>query len=207
MTSGLFFDPMAALAITPLVSSTCTLLFARDQHFFLRIFNTPENRPKSNKLLPTYFKTFFYTGLPGLVGFLGVTFWSCVGNYYWRHDALVSNQSLKWYLAGSGLALSHLLFAPFVASPIQAIVGNDRSKGEPTELLDRWLGLNLVRTLTVDFAAWACIVVAVIKNVAVWVGLFAFIAVAQMGLRHLTFLCCLSLTYGWYRLCVKFSNA
>jgi hypothetical protein len=149
------------------VSSTCTLLFAWDQHFFLRLFNTSENREKANSILPGYFKAFFYAGLPRIVGFLGVTLWSTVGNYYWRHDALVSNQSLKWYLAGSGLAVSHLLFAPLVAPHIQAIVENDRTKGEPTEVLDKWLGINGFRSLTVDLAAWACMAVAVIKNVVV----------------------------------------
>lgn len=167
MASGLFFDPMAALAVTPLVSSTCTLLFAWDQDFFLRIFNSPENRAKSTPILPGYFKTFFYSSLPRIVGFLGVTFWSAMGNYYWRHDTLVSNQSLKWYLAGSGLALSHLLFVPLVAPPIQAITENDRTKGEPTDLLDKWLGVNRFRSSTVDFAAWVCMAVAVIKNVVV----------------------------------------
>ncbi|CRG86504.1 hypothetical protein PISL3812_03510 [Talaromyces islandicus] len=156
MASGLFFDPKAALAVTPLVSSTCTLLFAWDQDFFLRLLNIPENRSKSNAILPAYFKLFFSNGMVRIVGFLGVTFWSTVGNYYWRHSALVSNQSLKWYLAGGGLALSHLLFVPLVAPPIRDIINNGRSKKEPTDLLDEWLSINWFRSATVDFAAWAC---------------------------------------------------
>jgi len=167
MASRLFFDPMAALAVAPLLSSTCTVFYAWDQHFFLRLFNTPQNRPKSNAILPSYFDAFFAAGLPYVVGFLGVTFWSTVGNYYWRYNKLVANQSLKWYLAGGAFALSHLLFVPWIAPHIKAIVHDDRSKGEPTELLDRWLGVNALRGLTVDVAAWACMTIAVLKHVAI----------------------------------------
>lgn len=167
MASYLFFDPMAALAVAPLVSSTCTLLYAWDQDFFLRLLNIPEIRAKSNAILPTYFKPFFNKGLPRVISFLAVSFWSTVGNYYWRYPTLVSNDSLKWYVAGGGLALSHLLFVPFIAPCIQAIIKDDRSKGQPTDRSDEWLGINRIRGATVDLAAWVCMTVAVMKNVTV----------------------------------------
>ncbi|KAF3397618.1 hypothetical protein DPV78_008357 [Talaromyces pinophilus] len=167
MASRLVFDPMAALAVAPLVSSTCTLWYSFDQHHFLRVFNSPTNRPKSDSILPTYFKEFFAAGLLRVVGLLGLTFWTSIGNYYWRYDSLVGNQSLRWYVAGASLAASHLLFVPLVAPRIRAIVEDDRSKGTPTSVLDEWLNIHLWRTWTVDVAAWACLAVAVTLNVKV----------------------------------------
>lgn len=167
MASRLIFDPLAALAIAPLISSTCTLWYAFDQHHFLRIFTSPTNRPKSDLILPTYFKEFFAAALPRVVGLLGLTFWTSIGNYYWRYDSLVANRSLRWYVAGASLAASHLLFVPLVAPRIRAIVEDDRSKGTPTDVLDEWLNIHLWRTWTVDVAAWACLAVAVSFNVKI----------------------------------------
>lgn len=167
MASRLVFDPMAALAVAPLVSSTCTLWYAFDQHHFLSVFTSPSNRPKSDPILPTYFNEFFAAGLPRVVGLLGLTFWTSVGNYYWRYDSLVTSRSLRWYIAGATLAASHLLFVPLVAPRIRAIVEDDRSKGLPTSVLDEWLNIHLLRTWTVDLAAWACLVVAVTSHVKI----------------------------------------
>lgn len=165
MASRLVFDPMAALAVAPLVSSTCTLWFSFDQHRFLSVFNSPTNRPKSDAILPSYFKEFFGPGTLRVVGLLGLTFWTTIANYHWRYDALVANRSLRWYLAGASLAASHLLFVPLVIPRVQALVGNVPSKKSPTSILDEWLNIHLVRTWTVDLAAWACLAVGVCLNV------------------------------------------
>ncbi|TEA09888.1 hypothetical protein C8034_v011549 [Colletotrichum sidae] len=49
---------LTTLRLAPLLSSTCTLLFAHDQHFFLTLFNRPETRKQSTNLVPTYFRLF-----------------------------------------------------------------------------------------------------------------------------------------------------
>jgi hypothetical protein len=165
MASGIIFNPMAALAVAPLVSSTCTLWYAFDQHHFLTVFNSLANRPKADAILPTYFKDFFHDSLPRVIGLLGLTFWSAIGNYHWRYDFLVANQSLRWYVAGASLAVSHLLFVPLVAPQIQALVENEPSKGQPTSILDKWLNIHLFRTWTVDLAAWICFVMGVVRHV------------------------------------------
>ncbi|OKL61455.1 hypothetical protein UA08_03083 [Talaromyces atroroseus] len=167
MASQVIFDPLAALALALLVSSTCTLWYAFDQHHFLTVFNSPVNRTKSDAILPTYFKEFFQAGLPRVVGLLGLTFLTAIGNYYWRYDSLVATRSLRWYVAGAWLAVSHLLFVPLVAPRIQSIVENRAAKGRPTSVLDEWLNIHLFRTWTVDLAAWTCFVVGVVRNVNV----------------------------------------
>lgn len=70
-------------------------------------------------------------------------------------------------MAGASLALSHLIFVPFVLPHISALVSNDRSKGRPTTVLEKWLSVHWVRTWTVDVVAWACLVVGVARNVSV----------------------------------------
>ncbi|KAH8697953.1 putative integral membrane protein [Talaromyces proteolyticus] len=167
MASRSIYDPMAALAVAPLISSSCTLWFAWDQTLFLRIFNHDENRSKSNEILSGYWKAFLPASLPRVVGLLGLTFWGVVGNYYWRHDSLVSNQSLKWYIGGAALSASHLLFTPLVVPRIQTLIDDDRSKMQPSKVLDEWLSIHALRTWTVDVAAWACIAVAVMRNITV----------------------------------------
>lgn len=164
MASGLFFDPIAALRAAPLVSSTCTLLFAWDQHFFLSIFNKPDIRSKSNELLPSYFETFFYRGVIRVMAFLSLTVSSTILNHYINHDSLVKSQSLRWYTAGAAFAAGHLLFVPPIAPKVQAVI-EDRSKGQSTKDLESWLNLNFIRACTVDLAAWVCFVIGVTRNV------------------------------------------
>lgn len=82
MASNLFFDPLVALRATPLVSTTCTLLFAYEQHFFLSLFNRPQTRSKTRRFLTAYFTMFFAEGVVQVLGFLGVTAVSSLTNLY-----------------------------------------------------------------------------------------------------------------------------
>lgn len=159
------FKPLAALAITPLISSTCTLWYAFDQHHFLSIFTTQPD-DKFDKIIPTYFTRFFAAGLPRVLGLLGTTCISVAANYYYRYDSLVANQSLNWYLAGVTLAVSHLAFVPLVLPRIEALQRKTPLRENPTRTLTEWLYYHDIRTYTVDLAAWACFAVAVGLNVA-----------------------------------------
>ena len=53
------------------------------------------------------------------------------------------------------------LFVPLVAPSVKDIY---EGNGDVNENLDRWLGVNLVRSLTVDLAAWVTLGVAVAKT-------------------------------------------
>ncbi|KAI5917440.1 hypothetical protein F4810DRAFT_45541 [Camillea tinctor] len=163
MASGLFFDPMVALTAAPLVSSTCTLLFAWDQHFFLSLLNTRQVREHSRPMLPSYFKNFFYKGLPMVLGFLTVTTSTSITNLLAQRTRLIARRSGWWYVAGASLALSHLAFAPFIAPKIQAVI-EASSEDDTNKILDEWLSINMVRSLTVDLGAWLALTVAVVKT-------------------------------------------
>ncbi|KAM4057563.1 hypothetical protein HRG_009198 [Hirsutella rhossiliensis] len=168
MASRLFFDPLVALRAAPLVSSTCSLLFAWDQHFFLGLLNRPENRPHSRPLLRSYFSSFFRRALPFVVVTIAASTWLGIGNLYARPDALVASSSLRWYAAGSALAAAHLLYVPAIAPSCRALICADGpaagADDDVNAYLDDWLTVNARRMLTVDLAAWAAFVVAVTRS-------------------------------------------
>lgn len=159
------FDPITLLRITPLVSSTCTLLYASDQDFFLGLFNLPENRTHSQPLLPSYFGAFFRRGVVFVVGCLAVTAGASVANLYVRKPVLVARRSGWWYVGSGALALAHLLFVPWIAPSVRATVEADREGADPNAALDQWLRINRVRMWTVDVGAWVASVAAVVTAV------------------------------------------
>lgn len=163
MASRQFFDPLALLRVSPLLTSTCSLWFAWDQHFFLHIFNRPEHRAKSNELLPSYFRIFFRGGVTRVLVLLSLTMSASVANLYAKRPSLEQRGSLGWYAAGASFAFAHLLFVPAIAPKVQAIA-EDSSNGNSTEDLAAWLRINALRGLTVDVAAWASLVVAVTRS-------------------------------------------
>ncbi|KAM0421443.1 hypothetical protein ACHAPT_010797 [Fusarium lateritium] len=112
---------------------------------------------------PILLTTFFRRGLPFVVSLITVSSWSGVANVYVQRRTLHARGSLWWYVAGTALAAGHLLFVPWIAPSCQAIMEN----GEGTDInqsLDEWLAVNSVRMLSVDLAAWAAFVVAVVKT-------------------------------------------
>ncbi|KAF1808601.1 hypothetical protein P152DRAFT_424484 [Eremomyces bilateralis CBS 781.70] len=170
MTSFPSVNLRTALLVAPLISTSCSLWFAADQHFFLQIFTRPECRERSNVLLPDYFRAFFSAGLPRVVGLLGITTWASVGSIWQARPLLESHGSLKWYMATAALAVGHLVFVPAVAPRIQGIAegGFERGHGggqkSNVDLLREWLRINMVRTLTTDLGAWLCCLMAVSKT-------------------------------------------
>ncbi|KAK3304891.1 uncharacterized protein B0T15DRAFT_255249 [Chaetomium strumarium] len=165
MASRQIFDPIVALRAAPLVSATCTLLYAFDQDFFLGLFNLPENRARSRALLPSYYRPFFRRGVGFVVGCLAVTTWASIGNLYARRPALHARQSFWWYVAGAALSSSHLLFIPAVAPHVKAIWEADAVEdSDANASLDQWLAANRLRSWTVDLAAWVACAVAVVRS-------------------------------------------
>ena len=55
MVSKRLFNPLVTQRAAPLVSSTCTLLFAWDQHLFFSTFNHSDIRRLSEPVVSQYF--------------------------------------------------------------------------------------------------------------------------------------------------------
>ncbi|PFH59669.1 hypothetical protein XA68_12047 [Ophiocordyceps unilateralis] len=161
-TSSLGLD---LLRLAPLLSSTCSLLYAWDQHFFLGLLNRPEIRLRSRALLPTYFTHVFRRGLPFVLAAVAVSFGSGISNLLY----LGPSSPLSWrcYVAGSVLAAAHLLYVPWIAPSCHQLLllsphsgDDDDHDPDPNALLDGWLSVNAWRSLTVDLGAWIAFVVA-----------------------------------------------
>ncbi|GAB0133899.1 hypothetical protein EsDP_00002293 [Epichloe bromicola] len=175
MASCAFFDARKALLLAPLVSSSCSLVFAWDQHVFLSNFTHPELSGRGNAILPTYWRVMFPWGLTQVVSLLGVTTWTSVGAIVWHRGLLQRRGSLQWYAGAAGLAVGHLLYAPLVAPLIKYMMDDEgggrpleRRRAEPgnrnVEAQRRWMGYNMARLLTTDLGAWVCCAVAVVKT-------------------------------------------
>ncbi|CAJ2505568.1 Uu.00g129620.m01.CDS01 [Anthostomella pinea] len=162
MASRKFVDPMTLLQLAPVISSSCSLWYSRDQQFFLSNLIQPKHHNLSNQILPPYFQSFFWPGTAAVVGLLGTTFWSSMAVLRFSGTLLRDRDSFNWYVAGASFAAGHLLFVPLVAPHVKAIF-DDRKDGNVDELRG-WLRVNAIRTLTVDLAAWACCVVAAVKT-------------------------------------------
>lgn len=172
MASGLI-NGKTALLLTPLVTATCSLFFARDEHLFLSGFTDKKHSALANKLLPTYFERFFYDSFPMLMSTLGGTFWGSLGAIYVTRPLLDRKGSYAWYVATAVLSMAHLGFVPMVAGPIKDMIDDGNADAEVEEeeknvdKLKTWLGVNKVRMLTVDLAAFACAFIAAAKTLGV----------------------------------------
>ncbi|KAF9765601.1 hypothetical protein IL306_002108 [Fusarium sp. DS 682] len=170
MASGAFFNPRVLLLTTPLVSSSITLWFARDQSFFLTLFTkAPIERKKVNEVLPGYIKNFYGSGPWAVLTFIGLTFGTSIANIWSDRALLQARGSLFWYECSAALALGHLAYVPAVAWKLKAL-WEDNCAVEGTDnvgMLERWLAVNNLRMLTTDFGAWICAIVAISKTLTV----------------------------------------
>lgn len=175
MASGLF-SGKTVLLLAPLVSSTCSLFFGRDEHFFLSGLTKQPHRAGANKIIPSYFGYFFERGVFGVLALLGVTCSASVGAIYYAKPLLEEKGTLWWYGGAASMAVAHLLFSPWVIPSIKALdaakatsdkAGQDDGQETNAKHLEEWLRVNFVRTVTVDLAAFLCAFIAVGKTMNV----------------------------------------
>ncbi|KAM0348012.1 hypothetical protein ACHAPU_004515 [Fusarium lateritium] len=170
MASGAFLNPRVLLLTAPLVSSSITLWFARDQSFFLSLFTQPPiERKTANTILPGYIANFYGSGPWAVLTFIGLTFSTSVANIWSDHALLQSRGSLVWYGWSAALAMGHLAYVPAVAWKLKAL-WEDRCAVEGTDnvgMLERWMAVNNTRMFTTDLGAWICAVVAISKTLTV----------------------------------------
>ncbi|KAI6085819.1 putative integral membrane protein [Hypoxylon rubiginosum] len=165
MALGLFIDPTTLLRIAPVISSTCQLWFGWDQYEFLQLFLKPDIQGHSNKMLPSYFDTFFSRGAPRVVGLLLTTILTSAANIRYAPGQLLHERgSLIWYSSAIAFALGHQIYFPFIYPSIKAVTSDVKEKN--VDELKKWLYVHNWRTLTVDLAGWVCCIVAAVKTVS-----------------------------------------
>lgn len=153
------FDPLKLLRVAPLVSSTAALWFAVDQHLFLSIFRKPVVLRKSNAILPIYQKILLPRALWVLGAMHTVTVGTSVANISLQGEKLHSVGATQWYWSGVAFSLAHFTFVPLVIYKLKDII-EDNTKGHSTDVLGKWLRVHRLRTLTVDFVAFASFLIA-----------------------------------------------
>ncbi|KAF7114707.1 hypothetical protein CNMCM5793_009658 [Aspergillus hiratsukae] len=149
MASRLFFDPMKLLRLAPLVTTTSSLMYAWDEYWFLSGFLRPEYKHHSEAMLPRYFRRFFEQGIWIIASLNTLTLSSSVANLLIDRLALDRLGSSRWYCAGLGFTVCHFLFVPLIAYPIRDIM-EDRSKGQSTKDLKRWIDIHRILDQGVD---------------------------------------------------------
>ncbi|KAI9839500.1 MAG: hypothetical protein M1819_002125 [Sarea resinae] len=186
MASGAFTDPRKLLRLAPIITTTASLYYAWDQHFFLTVFTQPPLcttlAPTTHQVLPAYFTNFFNTGIFFILGINAATITTAITNLFVDRRALNDAGSLKWYAAGLALTMAHFAFVPAITGPVGNLVALEKSRKESAEkgerepeeagktsmaYLHQWLKIHRVRALTVDLAGWTSFLIAVLKTVTV----------------------------------------
>lgn len=165
MASGLFFDPLKLLRIAPLLTTTSSLVYAWDEHWYLSGFLHSKHQEETKKILPSYFRRFFEQGIFVIAGLNTLTISTAITNLLTDRPVLDRLQSSRWYWAGLGFTVCHFLFVPLIAYPIRDIM-EDRSRGNSTNDLRRWLDVHRVRVLVADLPAWMSFLGAVLSTIS-----------------------------------------
>lgn len=157
---------MTLLYLVPLISSTCSLYFAWDQFFFLRLLLKKDIQTHSNRLQASYWKTFFPQAAGIVVGLISITSGSTCAILRTSAGLLQDKGSYNWYLAGGTLALCHLFWVPRIKPVIESLQDSEKDIEMGPQVLQRWINIHTTRALTVDIACWVSCIVAAVKTLS-----------------------------------------
>ncbi|KAL4936464.1 hypothetical protein BDV06DRAFT_204973 [Aspergillus oleicola] len=165
MASGIFTDHRKFLLLTPLVTSTGTLMYAGCEALFYSAFTHPPIRPQSNALLPRWFQRVFDRNIYLLVGLNMVTISTATAVLILPSvkDLIVSKGSKNLFLSGLIGTCAHFVFAPTMLGIIDSITSD--KKGNCTEDMGRWLRVHYVRMVVADLPAWISYAGAVLATI------------------------------------------
>ncbi|KAL4970546.1 uncharacterized protein BDV14DRAFT_163463 [Aspergillus stella-maris] len=163
MASILLNNPQKLLFLTPLISSTGTLIYAGCEALFYSAFLHPSVRPHSKSLLPLWFRRVFDTNINLLVGLIMVTISAVSAILMIPVVRAITNErgSRELYVTGLIGTCAHFVFAPTMSGLTERIMkpSEERKEGEndSTHYVETWLGIHFVRLLAADFPAWVAL--------------------------------------------------
>ncbi|KAF1963245.1 hypothetical protein CC80DRAFT_362 [Byssothecium circinans] len=135
--------------------------------------NNNEVAAAKDIVIPIWYVNFFHTGLFSVIGLNSVTTYSALANVLLFPEGL--GESKKIYMAGLAAAVAHYAFVPGVMWSVERLFRlcvkqqakgealGENEKGLAVESVREWVGVHKVRMATVDFGAWVCFAVAVVK--------------------------------------------
>lgn len=155
--------PPTTTQLLPLISSTATLTIAAHSHAALLPFLSDAPRPGvkriSKSALSSWFNRWFRSTL-GAVVLCGSS--SAVAGFVnYRSAAALSPLARRLYAGGALAAAGHFLFAYPISWKIKEIV--ETGPRDTRTVLQEWLRINALRTLTVDLAAFGCFLGALLN--------------------------------------------
>ncbi|KAJ6518844.1 hypothetical protein C8R45DRAFT_949493 [Mycena sanguinolenta] len=151
------------LRISPIISSTTSLVWAYDEYTFLGAWMNPAYRTQSDALLPLWFKTWAPNGTRVLFTSFPVSLVTGLANAYTlRHHK--TTRALPFYCLGTFFALAHFFYGPRALRLLKAIRTGEPD-GKTTKSMGEWLRMHSVRTVTTDFLAFVCFTVAAVLAV------------------------------------------
>ncbi|KAL4798963.1 putative integral membrane protein [Aspergillus venezuelensis] len=173
MASALLNSPQKLLLLTPVISSTGTIMYAGCEALFFSAFLHPPVRPHSRSILPLWFRRVFETNINVLIGLNMVTI-SCASAILTIpgvRSVLTENGSRGLYVTGLIGTCTHFVFAPTMLGVIERITkpSEERKEGEndSTDEMERWLGIHYVRLLVADVPAWVAYIGAVLTTFSI----------------------------------------
>ncbi|RJE23810.1 integral membrane protein [Aspergillus sclerotialis] len=166
MASGLFTDYRKPLLLTPLLTSTGTLMYAGCEALFYSAFTHSPIRAESNALLPRWFQRVFDRNIYLLVGLNMVTISTATAVLTLPNvsEVIVSKGSRKLFLSGLIGTCAHFVFAPTMLGIIENIT-SDRF-GNCTEHMKHWLRVHYIRFIVADVPAWLAYIGGVLTTFA-----------------------------------------
>lgn len=127
----------------------------------MSVFLHPVLRERSNSILPGWFRVWFHRGMYVIGTANTLILATTIANL--RADrGPMSAVARNWYWTGLGFTVAHFAFVPLVAYPVRDIF-EDRSGGQSTNDLKRWIDVHTVRTLVTDLPGWFSYLCAVLS--------------------------------------------
>ncbi|KAF7596956.1 hypothetical protein BBP40_011322 [Aspergillus hancockii] len=164
MASGRIVDPSSLLRVIPLATSTGSLVLATSELIFYSGLVQPPIRKKSDSILPSYWTYVFPRGVSLVLALNLTTISASICNIFKKGSRAgpLPLSRTTFYWAGLVGAIGHLVFVPFVAPPIQRMIGNTDPEHETSKDMEIWLGIHRVRMLVADLPAWLAFVGAIL---------------------------------------------
>ncbi|KAJ6581544.1 hypothetical protein B0H19DRAFT_511635 [Mycena capillaripes] len=147
------------LRLSPVISSTASLIWAYDEYSFLSSWMNPSYRTQADALLPPWFKTWAPKGTRVLFTSFPMSLIAGIANTF-THRASLQTAGVFYWL-GVFFTAAHFFYGPKALTLLKSI-RDAQPAGRTTESMGEWLRMHRTRTVTTDLLAFICFTVAAV---------------------------------------------
>ncbi|KAF8216542.1 hypothetical protein K438DRAFT_1797406 [Mycena galopus ATCC 62051] len=149
------------LRLSPIISSTTSLVWAYDEYTFLGAWTNPQYRTQADALLPSWFKTWAPNGTLVLFSSFPMSLITGIANAYTHSASLQATGALPFYWLGVFFALAHFFYGRVALRLLKAIREGE-PEGKTTKSMGDWLRMHSARTFTTDLPAFISFTIAAV---------------------------------------------